>query len=157
VNLKLFNHTLGETGTVICAAKPLCAGLDLPFPQCLERIPALVPSDFCPLRRSLEAWFREMEISPIIAGEFDDLALMKVMAADGRGYTAIPAISVREAIQHYDFQILGEIPEVLNSYHVVTAHRKLVNPAVKMVTESAKKNLFGGSKSKPDPPRAAAA
>lgn len=142
VNLKLFNHRLGETGTTLCAVPDLVGKKEFKWPEGLEKVPAMLPSEHTPLRRNLDAWFRSQGIAPWVAGEFDDLALMKVMAADGHGYTAIPQVAVREAMTHYGFQVLGNVTDCLNTYFIVTAQRKIVNPAIRFITETAMDNLF---------------
>ncbi|MCD8535704.1 MAG: LysR family transcriptional regulator [Verrucomicrobia bacterium] len=147
-NLKLFSHALGETSTTICVSKKLVPDTEVAFPQVLSSLPALLPTEGTPLRQSLDFWFHEIGMDPMVAAEFDDLALMKVMASDGCGYIAIPSVCVNEAMSHYNLRILGEIPNSHNAYYVITAQRKLINPAVRLVTESAQKNIFTESKIK---------
>lgn len=147
-NLKLFSHALGETSTTICVSKKLVPDTEVAFPQVLSSLPALLPTEGTPLRQSLDFWFHEIGIDPLVAAEFDDLALMKVMASDGCGYIAIPSVVVNEAMSQYNLRILGEIPNSHNAYYVITAQRKLINPAVRLVTESAQKNIFTETKFK---------
>ena len=59
------------------------------FPKSLHEAPALLPSDNTSLRRAVEAWFRDIGVVPRVVAEFEDLALMKVMAAEGRGFVSV--------------------------------------------------------------------
>jgi LysR family transcriptional activator of nhaA len=137
IPFKTFSHLLGDTGTTICAGKPLANLLKRGFPQSLNDAPALLPAEDTTLRRALETWFRARQIKPRVVAEFDDLALMKVMAAEGRGFIAVPAIAVRDAVQHYGFQVIGEATDCRVHFHAITAERKLTHPAVSVITQAA--------------------
>lgn len=144
-NFKTFNHTLGETGTTFCAAKTVAAKLKKGFPKSLHKAPALLPSENTPFRRTLEAWFRAQRIQPKVVAEFEDLALMKVMAAEGRGFIAVPSMAARDAVQHYGFQIIGTAANCRVSFHAITAERRITHPAANAITTAAKTLL--GSRS----------
>jgi LysR family transcriptional regulator, transcriptional activator of nhaA len=141
VNVKVFNHPLGETGTTFCAEKKLAASLKGRFPKSLHMAPALLPSENTPFRRTLDTWFRELQIQPRIVAEFEDLALMKVMASEGRGFIAVPSLAISDAVDHYHFAIIGQTDRCRVQFHAVTAERRLTHTAVALITESARKKL----------------
>ena len=138
INFKTFNHSLGETSTTFCAAKKLATKLKRGFPQSLQAAPALLPAENTTLRRALETWFREQQITPRVVAEFDDLALMKVMAAEGRGFIAVPTVAVRDAVSRYGFQIVGATPKCRVQFHAITAERRISHPAVTLLTSQAR-------------------
>jgi LysR family transcriptional regulator, transcriptional activator of nhaA len=137
-NFKTFNHPLGESGTTFCAEKKLAAKLKRGFPKSLHDAPALLPAENTPFRRTLETWFRERRLQPRVVAEFEDLALMKVMAAEGRGFIAVPSMASRDAVEHYGFQILGEAANCRVSFHAITAERRIHHPAASAITAAAK-------------------
>jgi LysR family transcriptional activator of nhaA len=133
-NFKTFSHPLGETSTTFCAAKKLAAKLMRGFPKSLHDAPALLPAENTTLRRALEKWFREQQITPRVTAEFEDLALMKVMAAEGRGFIAVPTVALKDAVAHYNFQAVGEAIQCRSQFHAVTVERRIAHPAVALVT-----------------------
>jgi LysR family transcriptional activator of nhaA len=137
-NFKTYNHSLGETGTTFCAEKKLAAKLKKNFPKSLHDAPALLPTENTSLRRALETWFREQKIQPRIVAEFEDLALMKVMAAEGRGFIALPSVAVRDAMSHYRFQAVGRTDKCRVQFHAITAERRIAHPAVALITSQAR-------------------
>lgn len=137
-NFKTFNHSLGETGTTFCAEKKLAAKLKRNFPQSLNNAPALLPTENTSLRRALETWFREQKIQPQIVGEFEDLALMKVMATEGRGFIALPSVAATDAAGHYGFQTVGRTEKCRVQFHAITAERRIAHPAVALITTNAR-------------------
>lgn len=139
--VRTFNHPLGDCGTTFCAAPALATALKRRFPQSLEGAPALLPSDNTALRRAVEAWFRRVGVRPRVVAEFEDLALMKVMAAEGRGFIVLPEVAVGEAVRRYGFRRLGTIDACRIHFHAITAERRLHHPAVAALTTQARHRL----------------
>ena len=69
--------------------------------------------------------------------EFEDLALMKVMAAGGRGFIAMPTTALADAVLRYQFQSVGEAAGCRVEFYAIVAERRLAHPAVQAVTRSA--------------------
>jgi LysR family transcriptional activator of nhaA len=134
-NFKTFNHPLGETSTTFCAEKKLATRLRKNFPKSLHAAPALLPAENTTLRRALELWFREQQIQPRVMAEFEDLALMTVMAAEGRGFIAVPTIAAQEAEKRYGFEIIGRVEKCRIQLHAITAERRIHHPAVAAITQ----------------------
>lgn len=133
--LKCFNHLLGESGVTFCGAVRLAARLRKDFPRSLHGAAALLPAENTALRRSLEKWFERHSIQPRVVAEFEDAALMKVMAADGKGFIPIPTIVLSEALNRYRFQVIGETQDCRDQFYAITAERKIRHPALALITE----------------------
>lgn len=133
-NFKVFSHTLGESSVTLCAEVKLAAHLKRNFPQSLNNAPALLPVENTALRRALETWFRAHKLKPNVVAEFDDLALMKVMAAEGRGFIAVPTVALKEAVSRYLFRSLGQATTCRLQFHAFTAERLIAHPAISLIT-----------------------
>ena len=140
--VRTFNHPLGESSTTICASGKLAAALKKGFPKSLHEAPALLPSDNTTLRRAVETWFRDVGVQPRVVAEFEDLALMKVMAAEGRGFIVLPSVVADEAVRRYGFRIVGETDKCKVQFQAITAERRIAHPAVALITEQARNHLF---------------
>jgi LysR family transcriptional activator of nhaA len=130
LKIKAYNHPLGECGIAFCAEAKLAGVLRRRFPKSLNDAPALLPVPTTALRRALDNWFQSKGISPRVIAEFDDAGLMKVVAADGLGFIALPVFVADEALTRYDFRIIGTTEECVQQLFVITPERKLVHPAV---------------------------
>lgn len=135
-NFKVFSHALGESSVTLCAEAKLAAKLKRDFPKSLNDAPALLPAENTVLRRALETWFRAHHVKPNIVAEFDDLALMKVMAAEGRGFIAVPTVALKEAVTRYQFRSLGQATSCRVRFHAITAERRIAHPAVALITQT---------------------
>jgi LysR family transcriptional regulator, transcriptional activator of nhaA len=137
-NFTTFNHPLGDSSSVFCAGKQLAARLKRGFPKSLHGAPALLPAGNTVLRRALDLWFREHRIQPRVVAECEDLALMKVMAAEGRGFIAVPAVVLDEAVNRYGFQVVGRADKCRVRFFAITAERRILHPAVTAITANTK-------------------
>lgn len=140
-NFKTFDHPLGESSTVFCAERRLAAKLRRNFPKSLHEAPALLPAENTPFRRKLETWFRDRHLQPRVVAEFEDLALMKVMAAEGRGFIAVPSVAARDAVEHYGFRPIAEAADCQMRFHAITAERRIHHPAATAITTAARARL----------------
>jgi LysR family transcriptional regulator, transcriptional activator of nhaA len=141
LQLRAFNHLLGESSVLFCAAPALAARLRRGFPKSLENAPVLLPTA-SPLRRTLENWFRTRRLHPRLVAEYDDAALMKVAAVDGLGFFPLPSLAVEEAVNRYGFQVVGTVTGCREQFYAITADRKMNHPAVVALTTAARTGLF---------------
>jgi LysR family transcriptional activator of nhaA len=137
LKIKTFSHLLGECDVAFLAAPRLAKQLKPKFPKSLDGAPALLPTENTGLRRSLEKWFRDIGVKPNVLAEFEDPALMKVMAADGRGFIAVPQVVVADAMERYRFHLVGSTAKCRDQFYAITAERRLHHPAVIKITEQA--------------------
>jgi LysR family transcriptional activator of nhaA len=138
-NLKVrtYNHRLGQSALAICAVSALARELKRGFPGSLQEAPALLPASHTRARRSLEQWFNSLGIAPRVLAEFEDLALMKAMAADGKGFLVLPQAALPEAKAHYGFEKVGLAGPCTEEFFVITAERRIRHPAVAEITRQA--------------------
>lgn len=134
-NFKVFSHALGESTVTLCAEPKLATKLKRNFPQSLNRAPALLPAENTVLRRVLETWFRAHDVKPNVVAECEDLALMKVLAAEGRGFIAVPTVALKEAVSRYQFRSLGQATGCHLQFCALTAERRIAHPLVALITE----------------------
>ncbi len=141
LKFKTFNHLLGTSGVTFCAAAKLAGKLRKGFPKSLDGAPTLLPTQNTSLRRSLEKWFREINVRPNIIGEFEDAALMTVVAADGLGVMPMAAV-VRKELSRFKLEVIGTTQKCVDQFYAISRERRLTHPAVILVTESAQRDVF---------------
>jgi LysR family transcriptional activator of nhaA len=132
-----FNHRLGSSSVSICATRSLQRGLRTGFPQSLHESPALLPSRSSSLRRSVEKWLQSIKVVPEVLAEFEDLALMKALAADGLGWIALPTIALKDAQQRYGFRTLGRAGNAKEEFFAISAERRVSDPAVQALIQQS--------------------
>ncbi|MDB6069510.1 MAG: transcriptional activator NhaR, partial [Verrucomicrobiales bacterium] len=135
-SMRVFNHSLGSAGCLFAAPDKLARSLRAGFPASLNGAPALLPTESSPMRRTMETWFKVHNIRPRVVAEFDDPALMKVMAAEGRGFLVLPATASASGLKRYGLHVFGHAEDCRVPFHAYTAERKTTHPAVTELLKS---------------------
>jgi len=143
INIRAFNHLLGECGLTFFATPSLAQKFaDSPFPQCLHGAPILLPGVDDAVRPKLMGWLDDKRIVPRIMGEFDDGALMKVFGQAGVGIFAAPSSTLDQTEKQFGLVALGSTKEVTKSFYAISVERKLTHPAVVAISEAARLEIF---------------
>ena len=142
IKVKAFNHLLGECGLSIFAAAKIASQYRRNFPRSLDGAPFLLPTDNTAMRRSLNQWFDHEHIHPLIVGEFEDSALLKVFGQLGKGLFAAPSAIDSEVQEQYGVQLVGRLAHIRERFYAISVERKLKHPAVIAICDSAKNELF---------------
>jgi LysR family transcriptional activator of nhaA len=143
VSVRSFNHLLGKSGVSFFAAGKLVQ-LKKDFPRSLDGAPVLLPSDESSVRRSLELWFERQNLRPVIAGDFDDSALLQAFGQRGHGVFAMPTAIEAEVERQFNCSVIGRTDEIETCFYAITVERKLRHPAVVAIAEAARSQMFGG-------------
>lgn len=142
-NVKAFSHALGESSISFFSNTEDAEKYSKNFPASLNKSPILVPTSNNPVRRGIEDWFEEENISPSTVAEFEDSALMKVFGGEGAGVFPAPEVMRDEIQQMYGVKRIGNAATVMESYYAISPERKLKHPIVLQLIESARGILNG--------------
>ena len=142
VQVRAFSHLLGECGVSIFGTQELTRMYRRRFPRSLDGAPFLLPAGTTVLRRSLEHWFDSENIRPVVIGEFDDSALLKVFGQAGAGMFAIPDVIEKEVRRQYGVRVVGRVEAVREQFFAISVERKVKHPAVVAIAETARDKLF---------------
>jgi LysR family transcriptional activator of nhaA len=138
LNVRGYNHFLGECGVSFLAVPGLAKTLRKNFPQSLNGSPILLPRDINMVQARLFNWLDGLHIHPRIIGEFDDSALMKVFGQAGKGVFIAPSAIADEVASQYGVQIIGKTEDVREQFYAISVERRLSHPAVVAITETAR-------------------
>ncbi len=145
LRIRAYNHRLGECGVTFFAVSSLATQHRAGFPQSLNGAPVLLPTGNTTVRRSLDQWIANLELEPKIVGEFEDSALMKVFGQSGVGIFPGPRIIEDDIVEQYGVEVVGRTNAVSEKFFAISLNRRLRNPAVVHISESARGQLFDES------------
>lgn len=146
VNVRGFNHQLGECGISFFAAPKLAKTLSKDFPQNINGAPMLLPGETTVTHNRLLNWFDNQHIHPRIVGEFDDSALMKAFGQAGTGIFIAPTPIASEVEKQYGVTVIGKTEEIREQFYAISVERRISHPAVAAITETAREWLFQTNK-----------
>ncbi len=138
LNIRAYNHRLGESGVSFFAVPALASVLRESFPASLDGTEMLMPSGGSSLKRELQAWFERSQITPSVVAEFEDRALMKAFGEEGAGVFTSPTAVEKDVIKKYGVEIIGRTREVTEQFYMISAERRIKHPAVSVITEQAR-------------------
>ena len=142
VNVRGFNHQLGECGISFFAVPAMAKTLRKDFPQSLNGAPMLLPGEMSVAQSRLLNWLDKHHIHPLIVGEFDDSALMKAFGQAGTGVFIAPTPIATEVEKQYGVEVIGKTDEVREQFYAISVERKISHPAVVAITKTAREWLF---------------
>ena len=141
IDVRGFNHPLGECGIGFFSKAELMQDLQGDFPHNLGGAPLLIPSDINRVHDRLMTWLEDLRVYPRIVGEFDDSALMKVFGQAGNGLFIAPIAIADEVRSHYGVELVGETDAVREQFFAISVERRVSHPAVVSITEAAQRWL----------------
>jgi len=141
MNVRAFNHLLGECGLMLFGAGKLADAYRRGFPRSLDGAPFLLPTQNTTVRRSLDQWFESENIRPAIIAEFEDSALLQVFGERGLGLFVAPSVIGSEVEHKYDVKALGRVGHIRERFYAISLDRKLKHPAVVAISEAARARL----------------
>jgi LysR family transcriptional activator of nhaA len=142
LNVRAFNHLLGESTITVCASSQLAANYRPDFPQSLHEAPMLLPTQNTSLRRALELWFDERQIRPRVSHEFEDSAILKVFGQASAGLFVTPTAIEDQVCRQYSVEVVGRIPDIKERFYAISIERRLKHPAVVAISRAAREKLF---------------
>ncbi len=102
----------------------------------------LMPTASSALRRMLEQWFDARDIKPLIVAEFDDRALMKAFGEASAGIFTSPTAVEDDVVAKYGGRVIGRTRDISESFYAISAERRIKHPAVSVITDAARSELF---------------
>ena len=134
----IYVHALGQSKLALFAPLALWEEYHDKCPSGLNNAPVLFPTENSPLRRAGEDWFLQHGVTPKVVAQCSDSGLIKAMAAAGRGLFVAP-LNIRAEIERAtNSRVLTEMDEFNERYYAITLDKKIQNPLVSEITDSAR-------------------
>jgi len=137
MNVRAYNHLLGESTLAIFAAKSLLTNYpEVSFPNILHNAPFLMQGEDFAFQKKLLSWLESKKIYPNIVAEFDDSALLKSFGQAGAGFFAGPDAIATDICRQYEVEKVGNVDNVTEQLYAITTERRLTHPAVVSIVKA---------------------
>ncbi|MFT5296843.1 MAG: LysR family transcriptional activator of nhaA [Colwellia sp.] len=137
--LKAYSHLVGKCGFSFFAHKDLAKELQDNFPKSLDNRPFFTAGEGSNQHLSVNSWFEQLGISPIIIGEFDDSVLAKYFGQAGYGLFCAPSIIDKHVVEQFGVELIGRTTDITEHFYLISPERKVKHPAVHHLLEEGKK------------------
>lgn len=149
IGVKAFTHLLGHSGIAFFASAKLLTRHGMTarqararFPECLQLLPMLLPGPESALRPRVDGWMRRRGLTPAIAAEFEDTALLKAFGREGLGCFPAPGVLAKEIARQYQVERIGAPEDLVEEFYAISVERRITHPGVAAITEAARSELF---------------
>jgi LysR family transcriptional regulator, transcriptional activator of nhaA len=129
-NVRLYSHALGEAALAWLAPVGIAKKSRRPFPASLADMPLLLPTAHSAVRQRLDQWFERQGVRPNVVGEFEDSALLAAFGRGGMGAFPVSRWSHEELLKDPGLQLLGDSPELVEHFFLISAERRIQHPLV---------------------------
>ena len=99
-----------------------------PLRDLLSEIPLILPTPETALRAGFDALIARLEISPQIAAEADDMAMLRLLVREDAGLAVIPPIVVRDELESGRLTEAARLDGITETFLAVTLERRFPNP-----------------------------
>lgn len=127
-------HRLSEQAVGLIGVPRLCKP-ELGLSERLATVPLILPAHSSGLRAAFEALVANFDITPQIAAEVDDMAMMRLLAREGAGLAVIPPIVVKDELESGLLLEADRFPGMNETFYAVTTRRRYPNPVARDLLE----------------------
>ncbi len=99
--------------------------------------PVILPTLESGVRSQFEALVARLGITPQIAAEVDDMAMMRLLAREGAGLAVLPPIVVKGELEVGTLVEFDALPGMIESFYAVTVKRRFPNPLIRPLLEAS--------------------
>ncbi|SEM16430.1 LysR family transcriptional regulator, transcriptional activator of nhaA [Roseovarius tolerans] len=99
-----------------------------PLPALLSDMPLILPTPETALRAGFDALIARLGISPQIAAEADDMAMLRLLVREDAGLAVIPPIVVRDELHTGRLTEAARLDGITETFLAVTLERRFPNP-----------------------------
>jgi LysR family transcriptional activator of nhaA len=118
---------LDEQTVSLIGVPELCAP-NLSLSERLAGAPLILPTVASGLRMGFDALVERLGVTPQIAAEIDDMAMMRLLAREGIGLAVLPPIVVQDELASGVLIESAQLPSLTEGFYGVTVERRFPNP-----------------------------
>lgn len=142
VDVKAYNHFLGDCQVVLMGAPELASRYREGLPECLDGGPLLMPGLHSNLRRHVLRWYRDHGLEPRVVADINDSAVLKVFGQRGLGMFAVPTAVEADVARQYEVERIMILEGVKEEYYAISVERRIRNAAIVAIMGAARAGLF---------------
>jgi LysR family transcriptional activator of nhaA len=129
-------HTLADQA-VSLVGRPRRRRRPRPLAELLASEPLLLPATGTSLRADFDALTARLGVTPRIAAEVDDMAMLRVLAVAHAGLAVVPSIVVREELARRRLAEIARLPGLHEVFYAITLARRFPNPLLREIFRPA--------------------
>jgi len=106
------------------------------FPDDLATRPLILPGVASELRVEFDALCERLGVRVHVLAEVDDMATIRLLAADTDALALVPSVVVRDELRQGLVHELCVVPDIAESFYAITVQRRFQHPLVRLLLAS---------------------
>lgn len=102
----------------------------------LAHHPMILPTLESGVRLQFEALVARLGVTPQIAAEVEDMAMMRLLARSGVGLAVMPPIVVQQELETGMLSELDTLPGIVENFYAVQIKRRFPNPLIRVLLDA---------------------
>lgn len=136
--IHFYSHVLTQSPLVFVRAGKKNKAID--FKDCLKKNALYLPSQSFEARPEIDAYLLRLKFDGHIAGEIDDIALLRLLAINSGAIVTIPEMGVINEIKSKQLHILAKPTGLFQKFYAITRQKKLPNKIAESLIETIREN-----------------
>jgi LysR family transcriptional activator of nhaA len=124
------NHLIDEQPVTLVGPPPAPRG-KFRFPADLDAQPIILPSLDSNIRADFDLACEQARVRPVIVAEVDDMAMLRLLAREGRALALVPRVVVADELRSGVLVEHCRVPSMDETFYAITATRKFPNALVR--------------------------
>jgi LysR family transcriptional regulator, transcriptional activator of nhaA len=91
--------------------------------QCIESKKLYIPGQNFEARPELDAYLEKNNLSKYVAGEIDDIALLRIFSLRSGAVVAMPEMGVKSDIANKSIHVIGKVAKIEQRFYAITNQR----------------------------------
>ncbi len=104
-----------------------------PLEALLTSEPLIVPAPQSSIRTGFDALVNRLGITPNIAAQVDDMAMLRLVAREHTGLAVVPPIVVKDELDSGELVEVAKLPGLVETFFAITLERRFPNPLLNLV------------------------
>lgn len=126
--LRITSQMLSSSPIVWYAPKNWADAARSDYPRSFAHVPLLLPTRHSAARLRIDHWLERERIQPMIAGEFEDNALLMTFGAAGMGVFPAAVAQDSDMPDSHKLEKIAVCTEVQEEFHLIYTARKVLHP-----------------------------
>ncbi len=127
------NHLVTEQPVSLIGGRQFHKRRRFRFPEDLKDVPMVLPSMASGIRGQFDLLMQQHGLSPLIAAEADDMAMLRLLAREINGIALLPPVVVHDELEQGILFDLYQVPTLQEQFYAITVQRKFPNSNLKVL------------------------
>lgn len=112
------------------------------FPEDLAGTPLLLPSRDGDIRSAFDLIVEQLGVRLTVAGEADDMAMLRLLAREGDAVALVPAVVVRDELRSGQLEEYCAVPGLYEEFYAITVRRQYQHPLLRALFDRAETEVL---------------